>query len=560
MLLRPRQKLFVERSVAALDTHANTLGVAPTGAGKTIMLSAIAGKMIGDSGAKAAVLAHRDELTAQNREKFARVNPDITTSVVDATTKSWHGRVTFAMVPTLSRSTNLTAMPALDLLVIDEAHHATADSYRRIIDQALKRNSSCRIFGVTATPNRGDRKGLRAVFSNVSDQIRIGELIRSGHLVPPRTFVIDVGVRDDLAKVRKTASDFDMGEVERIMNRAPVTDAVIRHWQEKAAERQTVVFCSTVDHARSVADAFNEAGVAAALVHGEMGDAARKAALAVYAVGDIQVVVNVAVLTEGWDHPPTSCVVLLRPSSYKSTMIQMVGRGLRTVDPNEHPGVVKTDCVVLDFGTSSLMHGSLEQEVDLVGHEASGDAPTKCCPQCEADIPLGCQECPLCGFVFDSIDDDGGNVPLGDFVMSEIDLLKRSSFRWCDLFGDDAALMANGFSAWAGAFFLNGRWYAVGAAKGVEPRLLSIGERMVCLASADDWLNEHETDESAHKTRRWLSQPPTDRQLAYLPADYRHDFGLTRYQASALLSFQFNRAAIRSLVFGADRQDLARAA
>ncbi len=559
MLLRPRQKLFVERSVAALGAHANTLGVAPTGAGKTVMLSAVAGRMIGDTDARAAVLAHRDELTAQNREKFARVNPAITTSVVDASGKSWGGRVTFAMVPTLSRSTNLNAMPALDLLVIDEAHHATADSYRRIIDQALKTNPSCRIFGVTATPNRGDRKGLREVFSNVSDQIRIGELIRSGHLVAPRTFVIDVGVRDELARVRKTASDFDMGEVERIMNRTPVTDAVIRNWREKAADRQTVVFCSTVDHARGVTDAFNAAGIAAALVHGEMGDAERKAVLAAYAVGDVQVIVNVAVLTEGWDHPPTSCVVLLRPSSYKSTMIQMVGRGLRTVNPNEHPGIVKTDCVVLDFGTSSLMHGSLEQEVDLAGHEASGDAPTRTCPQCEADIPLGCHECPLCGFVFESID-GGGDIPLSDFVMSEIDLLKCSSFRWCDLFGDDAALMANGFSAWAGVFFLNGRWYGVGAAKGVAPRLLAIGERMVGLAAADDWLNEHETDESAHKTQRWLSQPPTDRQLAWLPADYRHDFGLTRYQASALLSFQFNRAAIRSLVFGADRQDLARAA
>jgi len=560
MMLRPRQKQFVERSVRALDTHANTLGVAPTGAGKTIMLSAVAGRMIGDTDAKAAVLAHRDELTTQNREKFTRVNPDITTSIVDAGQKSWGGRVTFAMVPTLSRSTNLASMPALDLLVIDEAHHATADSYRRIIDAALKRNPSCRIFGVTATPNRGDRKGLREVFSNVSDQIRIGELIRSGHLVPPRTFVIDVGVKDELARVRKTASDFDMGEVERIMNRTPVTDAVVKHWKDKAADRQSVVFCSTVDHARGVTDAFNAAGITAGLVHGEMGDSARKSVLAAYAAGKLRMVVNVAVLTEGWDHPPTSCVVLLRPSSFKSTMIQMVGRGLRTVDANEHPGIVKTDCVVLDFGTSSLMHGSLEQEVDLVGHEASGDAPTKCCPQCEADIPLGCQECPLCGYVFEGVDDSDGDIPLSDFVMSEIDLLKRSSFRWCDLFGDDAALMANGFSAWAGVFFLNGRWYGVGAAKGIRPRLLSIGERMVCLAAGDDWLNEHESDESAHKSQRWLNQPPTDKQLAWLPTDYRHDFGLTRYQASALLSFQFNRAAIRSLVFGADRQDFARAA
>jgi DNA repair protein RadD len=94
---------------------------------------------------------------------------------------------------------------------------------------------------------------------------------------------------------------------------------------------------------------------------------------AAYSAGKIQVVVNVAVLTEGWDDQPTSCVVLLRPSSYKSTMIQMIGRGLRTVNPEEHPGVIKSDCIVLDFGTSTLLHGSLEQDVDLVGHEGTGN-------------------------------------------------------------------------------------------------------------------------------------------------------------------------------------------
>jgi len=143
--------------------------------------------------------------------------------------------------------------------------------------------------------------------------------------------------------------------------------------------------------------------------------------------------------------------------------------------------------------------------------------------------------------------------PITDFIMSEVDLLKRSSFRWCDLFGDDAALVANGFTAWGGAFFLNGRWHAVGGAKGQGIRLLSVGERAVCLAAADDWLNENETDESAHKTRSWLNQPPTEKQLAYLPVEYRHDHGLTRYQASALITFRFNKAAIRNLVFEADR-------
>lgn len=550
MLLRPRQKLFVERSVRALGEHGNSLGVAPTGAGKTIMLSAVAGRMVGDSDAKACVLAHRDELTDQNRTKFGRVNPKIGTSVVDAKEKCWRGQVTFAMVPTLARTGNLDQIPALDLLVIDEAHHAAADIYRRIIDRALECNPACRIFGVTATPNRGDKKGLRPIFSNVADQIRIGELIASGHLVSPRTFVVDVGVQGQLTKVRRTADDFDMAEVDAIMNRSPVTEAVIRHWREKAGDRQTVVFCSTVDHARNVTAAFNAVGVSAGLIHGDMGDADRKATLGSYAAGDLRVVVNVAVLTEGWDHPPTACVVLLRPSSYKSTMIQMVGRGLRTVSPEEHPGVVKTDCIVLDFGTSTLLHGSLEQDVDLNGREPTGDAPTKDCPECGAVVPLATAECPLCGNLWEG-SDGGEATPLGDFIMSEIDLLKRSSFRWCDLFGDDAALIANGFNAWGGVFFLNGRWYGVGGLQKQRPRLLAVGERTVCLAAADDWLNEHESDESAHKSRRWLNQPPTDKQLAFLPTEYRQDFGLTRYQASALLSFRFNRDGIRSLVFSA---------
>ena len=153
-LRRPRQKLSVERSLAALATRSNTLGIAPTGAGKTIMLSAVTGENIGDTQAKACVLAHRDELTAQNREKFARVNPGLATSVLDATTKSWDGQVTFAMVPTLAREANLVAMPKLDLLVIDEAHHAVAASYRRIVDRVRDANPDARIFGVTATPRR----------------------------------------------------------------------------------------------------------------------------------------------------------------------------------------------------------------------------------------------------------------------------------------------------------------------------------------------------------------------------------------------------------------------
>lgn len=361
MMLRPRQALLVERSLAALDRHGNTLAIGPTGSGKTIMLSAVAGGVLEESDAKACILAHRDELTAQNRGKFGRVNPGVATSVFDAKEKSWAGRATFAMVQTLTRDAHLDAMPTLDMLVVDEAHHAASPSYRRVIDRVLSRNPRALIFGATATPARSDGKGLREVFSNVADQITLGELIATGLLVPPRTFVIDVGAQSALAQVRRTATDFDMTEVEAILNRTPITDAVIRHWREKAGERKTIVFCSTVAHAQCVADALNAAGVRAVLIHGDLSDAERKVRLAEYETGEAQVVVNVAVLTEGYDYTPTSCVVLLRPSSHKSTLTQMIGRGLRTVDPAEHPGVVKTDCIVLDFGTATLMHGSLEQ-------------------------------------------------------------------------------------------------------------------------------------------------------------------------------------------------------
>lgn len=558
MILRPRQRQFVTRSIQALHTHGNTLGVAPTGAGKTVCLSGTAGEFLAEPDAKACVLAHRDELTAQNRSKFSRVNPGIRTSVFDSRQKSWEGRATFAMIQTLVR--HLDQLPTLDLLVIDEAHHCAATTYRQVIDTTLARNPHALIYGVTATPNRGDGKGLREVFSNVADQIRLGELIRSGHLVPPRTFVIDVGTREALDRVKKLAEDYDMNAVASIMNIAPVNAAVVRHWKERAAGRKTIAFAATVAHAEGVRDAFLAGGVAAAVVQGEMSEADRKATLAAFETGDLTVIVNVAVLTEGYDYTPTACIVLLRPSSYKSTLIQMIGRGLRVVDPTEYPGVIKTDCIVLDFGTASLKHGNLEQEVELDGFDSDGEAPTKECPACQAEIPRASRECPLCGHVFAREEADDKSA-LEDFVMTEIDLLKRSNFSWCDLFGDDCALLASGFTAWAGVFFLDGRWYAVGGRDKAPVRLLGVGERMVCLAQANDWLNDQETDDAAHKSRRWLTEAATENQLRYLPPALRADYGLTRYQASALLTFQFHKRAIQGLVMAANEaSDLVREA
>ena len=100
--------------------------------------------------------------------------------------------------------------------------------------------------------------------------------------------------------------------------------------------------------------------------------------------GDLQVIVNVAVLTEGFDAPPVSCVILTRPCSQKGTMVQMIGRGLRILDPELYPNTVKTDCIVMDFGTSIITHGGLDETANLDGAHKSegGEAPTKICPDC----------------------------------------------------------------------------------------------------------------------------------------------------------------------------------
>ncbi len=547
MLLRPRQREFVERCLAALDKHGNTLGIAPTGFGKTIVLSALAGKVLRKGARKALVLQHREELLVQNATKFRKVNPDIGISIVNAERKAWGGDCVFAMEPTLRRKGNLDAMPAVDLIVVDEAHHVGADGYKGIVDAARERNPKVKLLGVTATPNRGDKAALDHAFDNVADQVQIGELISSGHLVRPRTFVIDVGVTEQLAKVRKTIADFDMEEVAAIMDRPIVNDEVVRNWREKAGERRTIVFCSTIAHAEHVTEAFQAAGHEAAVVHSEMGDERRRSLLKAYSAGKIQVLVNVAILTEGFDDQPTSCIVLLRPCSYKSTMIQMIGRGLRIIDPALHPGMVKTECIVLDFGRSILTHGALEQRPEL--------HPMRHCMTCAQMVDFGysCDHCPA--REEEEADEDLGGGPAADpllnVMMSEIDLFAKSNFRWIDLFGDDMALMASGFTAWAGVFCdPAGRWHSVGGGKGKRPTLLGTGERIVAIALGDDWMNNYEDDDAAHKTKRWLKLPATETQMQWLD-EFRGDgldSGLNRYQASCLMNFKFAKDKVKRLI------------
>lgn len=558
MILRPRQEQFVARARAALAQHGNTLAVAPTGFGKTVALSAAVLEELPQRKI-ALVLQHRDELVAQNRAAFVRMagahGPR--SSVINSKIRDPHGKVIFAMVQSLANV--LEILPAnIGLVATDETHHAAAKTYRKIYEHIQSTSSQVAFLGVTATPERGDKKSLLGVYNNVCDVVTLGEIIRAGNLVRPRAMVVDIGVQGELGRVKRTAADFDMGEVEEIMDKTVHHEAVIKHWREAAGDRQTVVFCSTVAHSQHVCEAFRAAGVKAEHIDGATPAAERAAILRRFDRGESQVLCNVMVLTEGWDCQPVSCVVLLRPSSHASTMIQMIGRGLRKQDPERYPHrPPKRDCIIMDFGTSLLTHGTLDADVTLDPHR--GAARTKVCPSCTCEIPAGCRTCPLCQHEFPEIISDrvaAGEQradDLRDFVLTEIDILNASPFRWETLWQGDV-LMASGFSAWAMAIHYRGSWYAVGGSKEKGVHVLDAGcaASLQAIASADDWMRQHGDRNDAGKAKRWLLEPATPAQIGALR---RHgpvnDNGLTKYLAGCMLTYKANENVVRSKVIGA---------
>ena len=553
MLLRSYQKRAVDKTCAALDQYGDTLLVAPTGAGKSILIGAVNGKR----GGKNLILQHRQELVTQNAIKFRKVNPSTRISLYTADIKNWDGDAVFAMVPTLVR--NLDSIPRLDRVTIDEAHHATSPSYTKIIEAIRDKNKNCEIFGVTATPCRSDGVGLRKVFSNVADSISLSELINLGFLVKPRTFICALaGTKEKLAQVKRTRSgEYDMDEVASIMDVAVHNETVVAKWKEVASDRRTIAFASTVEHASHVCEAFKKVGVNAAVVTGETPDAERASMLKSLATGNLQVLCNVAVLTEGTDIPPVSCILLLRPCSSKSVLVQAVGRGLRTVNPEEYPGVTKKDCIVIDFGSSLSMHKTLEVRTKL-------DDRLKMCPECQGRVPVTEDVCSLCGHEFKGdgkevvIKTAGSDEELEEVVTNveliEANLLDQSPFKWIDLFGSTKVMIACGFDAWCVVASANGDdWTALGKVKAEKAmRRLQLGDRHVCLSAADDFLREHEDDTgAAQKQRRWMRDAATQKQVELLQrVGYNQATAMTfnKYSAAAALNFFWNRREIESFV------------
>lgn len=351
--LRPYQQECLRSLLSAYRAGRRRVLVSlPTGTGKTVVFSAF--PRFFQMKRRLLVLAHREELLEQAHHKFQLAHPELRVEIEQAARHaSDDAQVVIASVPTLGRaaSQRLARLRREDffLVVVDEAHHAVADTYLRIFDHfGLREPDTPRMLvGFTATPHRGDGTGLGAVFEDIVFRRDLRSMIRERFLCRIRGWRIVTNVDLDEVKVRH--GDFVESQLAAAVNVEVRNEAVVKAYRDFAPGRRAVIFCADVAHAQAVAAAFCGDGVAAAALWGAMPSHERHATLAAFSTGAISVLTNCMVLTEGFDEPRVDCVMLARPTKSQLLYVQMVGRGTRL-----HPD--KQDLLVIDVVDNSRKH------------------------------------------------------------------------------------------------------------------------------------------------------------------------------------------------------------
>lgn len=375
--LRPYQDAAVGDVVAAIER--SPILVAPTGAGKTVMGVEVARRR----DCRVVWVAHRRELIRQAHDAVVRAGGEAGI-IMAGEEADPDAPIQVCSVQTLARR----ELPPGDLLVVDEAHHATADGYKRLMQSYRWK------VGLTATPFRLDGKGLGACgFDEIVVAAYTDDLCADGTLHAPRVFA---GKGPDLTGVGRRGGDFALGELsDAVTKNAKLTGDIVENWLRRAEGRRTVCFAVSVEHGREIAKRFCEAGVTAEVVTGETPLGLRDAILERLAIGTTSVVVNCMVLTEGWDLPSLEVAICARPTDSLCLHLQMIGRIMRACDD-------KDGAVVLDHAGNYYRHGLVTDRLEytLHGKVTKKPSPTKACPECELVMPRTEKTCPGCGYTF----------------------------------------------------------------------------------------------------------------------------------------------------------------
>ena len=337
MELRPYQKEAVKairNEWEGDEKRQKTLLCLPTGCGKTIVFSEITKQMV-EKGDRVLQLAHRDELLQQAMDKLKKqTGLDAALEKAGDSALQSPFPVTVGSVQSLARLPRLEKFPAdyYQTIIVDEAHHCLSDSYQRV----LSHFPDAKVLGVTATPDRGDKRNLGEYFESIAYDYSMRDAVKDGYLVPIRAKLI--GLKLDITDVRITAGDLRESDLGHSLE--PYLDKIAEKLVENIGERKTVVFCPLIETSKKLCSFLEKYGARAVEVNGSSPD--RAEILEDFDKGKYDILCNAMLLTEGWDCPSVDCVVVLRPTKIRSLYQQMIGRGTRL-----YPG--KKDLLLLDF-------------------------------------------------------------------------------------------------------------------------------------------------------------------------------------------------------------------
>lgn len=400
IVLHGFQRTAVEQIEATIAAGIRKiLVVCPTGGGKTVIASDLIKRDL-VRWKPSLFTAHRREIINQTSNKLRDngVPHGVIMAGADQETRPQE-LVQVASIDTLrARALNGTAvrLPPAQIIWIDEAHHARASTYERLIAAY----PSAVIIGLTATPCRGDGRGLGNVFEAIIECPQVAELIGLGFLVRSRVYA---PVDPDLKGVRTRQGDYVIDQLARRMNTDALVGDIVEHWLKYAERRRTVAFACDVAHSVHIRNEMLAAGIRAEHLDANTPIKEREAILARLASHETEVVTNCMVLSEGWDCPPVGCVILARPTKQMGLFRQMVGRTLR-------PYEGKADCIVLDHSGAVYRHGLPEDPVEWTldtdqravnpKHERRQlgvEARLHECPQCKAVMTV--PPCAACGWM-----------------------------------------------------------------------------------------------------------------------------------------------------------------
>lgn len=381
--------------------------VLPTAAGKTICFTYMT-QQASLKGLRVLLLAHRKELVGQISGALKLWGA--AHGIISPTHAATNHPVQVAMVQTLARRIKLdrNGRFKFDLVIIDEAHHATKDSTWGAV---LSHNAGAKLLGVSATPCRLDGKGLGMHAQGFFDEIIVGpsvaDLIERGRLTRPVVYAPEQSV--DLSGVKVRGGDYVSGQLAAAVDKSAITGDAVKHYQRYCDRQPAIAFTVTVEHAGHVVEQFKTAGYQAAVLTGSTPDKERAQMIKDLGSGKLQILASCNVVSEGTDIPTVAAAILLRPTASYALAMQQIGRALRS-----SPG--KDKAIILDHAGNTLKHGLPTDAVEwsLSGIAKRGkNALVKRCSDCGALIAIRFKACPECAYEFaGAVESDRDGLPV----------------------------------------------------------------------------------------------------------------------------------------------------